>query len=71
MYTDCSIEKALRFLDPVESHQRSREERAGARFAAAVEVTTSGDDPQVVLRKVFQEVDYNGSGMIGELSPLL
>lgn len=36
--------------------------RSVARFAAAVEVTTSGDDPQVVLRKVFQAPDAEWDG---------
>ncbi len=36
--------------------------RSVARFAAAVEVTTSGDDPQVVLRKVFQAPDGEWDG---------
>lgn len=36
--------------------------RTVARFAAAVEVTTSGDDPQVVLRKVFQAPDVEWDG---------
>lgn len=38
------------------------ENRGVARFAAAVEVTTSGDDPQVVLRKVFQAPDVAWDG---------
>lgn len=33
-----------------------------ARFAATVEVTTSGDNPQVVLRKVFQAPDVEWDG---------
>ncbi len=35
---------------------------AVARFAAAVEVTTGGDDPQVVLRKVVQAPDVEWDG---------
>lgn len=35
---------------------------AVARFAAAVEVTTGGDDPQVVLRKVFHAPDAEWDG---------
>lgn len=36
--------------------------RTVARFAAAVEVTTGGDDPQIVLRKVFQAPDAEWDG---------
>lgn len=35
---------------------------AVARFAAAVEVTTGGDDPQVLLRKVFHAPDAEWDG---------
>ena len=38
------------------------EGRGVARFAAVVEVTTSGDDPQIVMRKVFQAPDLAWDG---------